>query len=144
VERFLRRRTRGDGVDDLVQETFLVLHVSIHRIEQPAALRAFLLGTAARVLSASHRSSERRSRHISLTTSGTLPEPPVVNEHGTALELASALNRVPAPYRDALLLRHWSGLDVTEVASELEISRSSARRWIARARRRVRRAMRAT
>lgn len=141
VERFLQRRARADAVDDLVQETFLVLHVSIHRIEQPAALRAFLLGTAARVLCASRRSSERRARHISLTASGTLPEPPASNQHGTALEVASALRRVPVRYRDAFVLRHLSGLEVSEVASELEISPSSARRWIARGRRRVRRAM---
>jgi RNA polymerase sigma-70 factor (ECF subfamily) len=143
VERYLRRRARVDVVDDLVQETFLVLYVSLHRIEQPAALRAFLLGTAARVLCASRRSSERRARHISLTASGTLPEPPA-NEHGTELEVASALSRVPVPYRDAFVLRHLSGLDVSEVASALEISPSSARRWIAHARRRVRRSMTVT
>jgi RNA polymerase sigma-70 factor (ECF subfamily) len=144
VERFVRRRAHGDVVDDLVQETFFVLYVSIDRIEQPAALRGFILGTAARLLCASRRSSGRRARHVSLTASGTLPEPAATNEPATQLELASALNRVPEPYRAAFVLRHLSGLGVSEVATELRISRSSAQRWIAHARRKVRRTMTVT
>ncbi len=143
VRRFLARHVHHeDNADDLLQETFAILYTTIGRIQRPEALRAFLFGIAARVATAARLKRRRRTRHILLTNDGNLPEWATRNER-PPLELESALARLPKPYGDALVLRHMRGFDLQEIAVRLDISPSSAHRWLARAERRLERLMRA-
>ncbi len=143
VRRYLARQVHHEeNVDDLLQETFVILYTSIARIERPQALRSFLFGIAARVAMAARRKGRRLARHIGLTPDGNLPDRAAGDEE-PPLELERALGLLPPRYSEALVLRHLSGFQVQEVASKLNISTSSARRWIARAHRQVKRFMHA-
>lgn len=140
IRGYLRQRVGNDEVvDDLLQETFLVLHQSLGRLERPEALRWFLFGTAARVASAARRAFVRRSRHVRLTSSGQLPDRPHGDDRAgardTLRQLEAALDGLEPRTRLAFQLRDVYGLELEEVAVTLHVSRSTAIRMLKRARR---------
>lgn len=140
IRGYLRQRVGNDELlDDLVQETFIILHQSLRRLERPEALRWFLLGTAARVASAARRSFVRRTRHVRLTANGKLPDRAFDGDPDAARDairrLAGALDELKPRQRNAFLLRNVDGLELDEVAAELRVSKSTARRVLRRTQR---------
>jgi RNA polymerase sigma factor (sigma-70 family) len=126
-------------IDDLVQEVFLSFHRSATVIRDPSALRAYLVGTAARAASLEIRSRSRRGRWYRLfhwavkdATSG-----PIVEERDALRSLHDVLTRLPARAREAFVLRYVQDLTPGEVAQALGISEGSAKRAITQGRRRV-------
>jgi RNA polymerase sigma-70 factor (ECF subfamily) len=128
------------AVDDLVQEAFVALHRAIHRLEQPHALRPYLLGAAARLAALELRTRTRRLRWLRLTASGELPEtsaPPAFADSETVHALTRVLGQLGPDLRVAFVLRYVEDFSPGEVARALGISESSAKRLATRARDRV-------
>ncbi|GAA3677693.1 SigE family RNA polymerase sigma factor [Nocardioides ginsengisoli] len=115
--------------DDLVQVALVRLYVAWPRVarsgtEEPYA-RKILLNAA---IDESRR-AVRRERPADV-----LPE--VVAPGGLSVEdrtsLVAALQTLPAQQRAAVLLRHWLGLPVAEVAAELGIAEGTVKSHTAR------------
>lgn len=128
------------AIDDLVQEAFLALFRSLDRLERPESLRAFLMGTAARLSAFELRTRGRRFRWLRLTPTGTLPDLPMP-EDGAARESMVALNRIlhelGPELRGVFVLRYVEDLPPREIAAALGYSEAKVKRQIARARERV-------
>lgn len=139
VNRFFARSLgkAANDVEDLTQEVFLRVFTRPEAIRDPAALREFVMGVALRVLKNMFRYRWIR-RVVRLSSDGELPE--VAAPPGTDEAARHALRRCYAILdclntrdRAAFVLRHLEEMTVDEVAECMEVSRSSAKRMIARA-----------
>lgn len=110
--------------DDLVQTALVKLYVAWPRVAHGGAEDAYARKI---LLNASIDASRRPSRRESPTD--TLPERPAPPD--TSVEdrasLVAALQQIPAQQRATVLLRHWVGLSVTEVALELGIAEGTVK-----------------
>lgn len=147
VHAFLLRLARNSAVaEDLLQETWLRLARSATQLDKGADLAAWLF-TVARNLFVSHRRwrildvDRLRALHL-WPRAGSAPTP---FDHAAASEaerrLEAALGRVPAAYREALLLVTVERFEPVDVAAILGITSDAARQRIARARAMLREAL---
>ncbi|HEX3597453.1 MAG TPA: RNA polymerase sigma factor [Polyangiaceae bacterium] len=129
------------STDDLVQEVFLGFHRNARRLSSPSALRSYLLGIAARTCAFELRTRKRRGRWFTFTTTGELPDGPVVespiDSRDSLRALRRVLERIPELPRMAFVLRYAQALSPEEVAIALGVSDARARRAITKGRERV-------
>jgi RNA polymerase sigma-70 factor (ECF subfamily) len=125
------------AIEDLLQEVFVGFLRGAKNINEGAALRGYLVGVAVRLCALELRRRKIR-RWVMLTPTGTLPErvtPPEDSEGREALAaLYRVLDGVSSRRRLAFVLRHVQGLEILDVAAALDISESTARRELERAR----------
>lgn len=126
---------------DVVQEAFLEAHRDFRQFR--GETEAELLAWLRRVLATSladqvrrHRGTQRRDLRLERQLAAALDRSSQALERGIAapdsspsaraerredaLRLAEALERLPADYRDVLLLRHFQGLTFPEIARRLD------------------------
>jgi RNA polymerase sigma-70 factor (ECF subfamily) len=136
VVRQMLVRVLGDNhdVEDLVQETFLVVLRQARTLKNPSALRSFVVSVAIRL---ARNELRRRSvrRWVGLET---VTEPPLVGGHDpvTAEQvrcLYRVLDRMDADSRLLFLLRYVQGLELTELAEVAACSLATLKRRLARA-----------
>jgi RNA polymerase sigma-70 factor (ECF subfamily) len=122
-------------IEDLTQEIFLRVFVRLPSLRDPSALRAFVLAVAMNVLKWELR---RRwiGRKVRLSVTGTLPD---VESTSIDTEARHALRRcyrildsLATAERLAFVLRYMEGMTIFEVAAALEVSVSTAKRWVNR------------
>jgi RNA polymerase sigma-70 factor (ECF subfamily) len=125
------------SVEDLLQDVFMVLVGSAAKLRDPSALRSFLVGIAVRKVAFERRKRWVR-RWVMLSATGNIPEveqSPRDMEGVEALRaLYRLLERLPERRRMAFVLRHVEGLGMLEVAAALQVSESTAKREVNRAR----------
>jgi RNA polymerase sigma-70 factor (ECF subfamily) len=138
----LGRRLQGKvDPSDLVQEAFLEAHRDFQQFR--GQTEAELLAWLRRVLATSiadqvrrHRRTQRRDLRLEEQLAAALDRSSQALERGLAApdsspsaraerredarRLAEALERLPADYRDVLLLRHFQGLTFPEIARRLD------------------------
>lgn len=126
IHRFLSLRLRDEhDVRDALQETLTAAWQGLPRLQEPAKLRAWLLGIAANKAAdavrrrppAGERELERHGR-----------------EDDSLLELREAILALPPHFRDALLLRYLVELSEEETAAALGIRVGTLKSRTARAR----------
>ncbi len=128
------------AIEDLTQEVFLGLYRRAHQLRDPKALRAYLLGSAVRIAAFECRSrARRRRRHGLVAEEEHQPQVrlPDVEERDAVRALQRILDSLPERPRMAFLLRYVQDLSPGDVARALEISETTAKRAIARGRKRV-------
>lgn len=123
-------------VDDIVQETFVTAWQRFSELEDPAKVKSWLM----RIVS---RKAVDRIRALRPTLdvddveraapSSGAPERIVEARAGVAA-LGAALQELPAAQRECWVLREMGGYSYDEIAAELDISVSTARGLLARAR----------
>lgn len=139
----LDRKLRGKlDPSDVVQQTLLEAHQAIEsfRGDDPAAQAAWLRQILAHNLANAVRDHTRGKRDVrrertlknDLDASASQlehwladdePSPSQKMErHERALQLADALTQLPDNQREAILLRHFHGLSLAEIAEQLECS----------------------
>ncbi|MBL8796036.1 MAG: sigma-70 family RNA polymerase sigma factor [Planctomycetia bacterium] len=137
------RRVLNDDheAEDAFQATFLVLTRKADAIRQRQSVASWLYGVAYRVaLKARARIGKRRAREQHLLEPAAEAAPSTGNEHmDLALrELRSVLdeevNRLPAKYRDPLVLCYFEGKTKDEAAAELGWPTGTVSGRLARAR----------
>jgi RNA polymerase sigma-70 factor, ECF subfamily len=133
---------KDHGIDDLVQEVFLILYRSAAKLRDPSALRPYLLGVAVRQAAFELRTRTRRSRwhllfHWSTTLGREPASQPVVDERDALCALTRLLTFLPERERQAFILRYVQDLSPMEVAQSLGVSKGTAKKAIAEGRRRV-------
>jgi RNA polymerase sigma-70 factor, ECF subfamily len=128
--------SRSD-VDDLVQETFVVVVRRIHTLERAGALRSFVVSVGVRIA----RNELRKRRLRSWVGLSEMPDPPIVAEHDPVTaervrKLYAALDRLDARSRTLFMLRHVEGMELAELAELERCSLSTIKRRLARAEKR--------
>jgi RNA polymerase sigma factor (sigma-70 family) len=148
IHRYVLRRLGPDGADDVVAETFLAAFRQRDRYDtdRPDA-RPWLYGIATNLVGRYRRSEIRQYRIVARTGRDPVTEPftdqvdAAVSASGARRQLAAALARLPAAYRDALLLIAWSDLTYQEAALALDVPVGTVRSRVSRARSRLRHAL---
>jgi RNA polymerase sigma-70 factor (ECF subfamily) len=124
------------GVEDLLQEVFIVFLRCARDLRDANALRAFLIAVAVRLVTVELR-RRRVRRWVTLSPNDEMPDSSVMPRDFAGLEtlrgLYRILGRMPHRRRLAFVLRNVQGLEITEVAKALDVSESTAKREIARA-----------
>ena len=126
----------GGGLDDAVQETFITAWAELPRLENRAAVRAWLL----RIVTRKALDAARASRPSSELDDAVLPPERSAEESATAplrAALDTALSELPQEQRRVWLLREVGGYGYDEIAAELGIPASTVRGQLARARKRL-------
>ena len=141
VRRMLRR-TLGPqaSVEGLLQDVFVRVIEQLPSLPDTAQLRPFVVGITARALGTELR--RRRMRRLLRLRSPRLESESSAGPGDAGVRTAlSALYRIlddlDADARLAFTLRHFEGLQVSEVATATDASLSSAKRRLARAHARV-------
>ena len=141
VRRMLRRTLGPTAeVEGLLQTVFLRALAQLGSLPESAQLKPFVVAVTVRVLSAELK--RHRVRRL-LRLQSPWHAPDFGSSHGdsaTRTALASLyriLDELDADARLAFTLRHFEGLQITELASAMDASLSSAKRRLARATTRV-------
>lgn len=126
------------GIDDAVQEVFVVASRKLDRIE-PGKEKAFLYGTAVRVAADARRAASRRGgppielEPELLGDAG--PNPDELLAQKRARELLDAIvSALPEDARDVFVLYELEGLTMAEIAAALELPAGTAASRLRRAR----------
>jgi RNA polymerase sigma-70 factor, ECF subfamily len=111
----------NDGAEDLAQEVFTQLFRSAGRYRGDGRFIAFLKAIALNV----GRTHLRRGGRASLVSWDDVGEPlaedlvEAVLGRALQADIRDAIARLPQDQRDALLLRHFAGLSIPEIAQRL-------------------------
>jgi len=120
------------AAEDLVQEAFIRLARSLHRIRDPASATAYLRAIVLNLARDHNRRGLMSLRHQPPAD----PEPTSVEEQVTgrdeARRLVAALRTLPRRQRDCLVLRYYLELPVAEVATTLGLSPNSVKTHLKR------------
>jgi RNA polymerase sigma-70 factor, ECF subfamily len=115
--------SRAD-MDDLLQEIFVVLYRNWPTLDTSRTLRPWLFGVAFRVVR-----TQRRRRSREMPKEGLDPEDGAPNPEGwlqgqeSLALLSAALDLVPAARRSAVVMHDLEGLEVTDIARQLSITK---------------------
>jgi RNA polymerase sigma-70 factor (ECF subfamily) len=125
------------AVEDLLQEVFIAFLRNASTLRNPAALRAYLVSIAVRLVLVELR-RRRVRRWVTLSPRGEVPELASASPDFDGALALRALDRIleklPARQRVAFVLRQVHGLEITEVAAALHVSDSTVKREVSRAR----------
>jgi len=139
IYRYIRHLvTDQELAEDLVQETFTRAYKALPRMSDDLRLTPWLY----RIATNACYDALRRRRLISWLTLDELDHEPasVTGDDpqegygGTAEMVRAALARMPALYRQALLLRECEGYSMPEIAQALGIAPSGVKMFLSRAR----------
>jgi RNA polymerase sigma-70 factor (ECF subfamily) len=145
VRRMLRR-TLGPGaeVEGLLQDVFVSMLQKLGALPDSAQLKPFVVAVTVRVLSAELK-RHRVRRLLRMRSPWHAPDFVPGTDATTRTALSSLyriLDELDADARLAFTLRHFEGLQITELASATDASLSRAKRRLARANARVQAAVR--
>lgn len=132
----LRRSDDPDDAADAVGETFLIAWRRFEDVPTDDRARAWLYGTARRVLANQRRGSRRRD-HLAerLASEARIAVATVQPETGSDADAARAFRRLKPAQRELLALVAWEGLAPRELATALGCSVNAAKIRLHRARR---------
>jgi len=137
VCRFFRNKI-ADGVEDLIQRTFLACVESRDRFRGDASFRTYLFVVARNEL-CTHLARARKSplcfdpREQSIEATGLSPST-VLARQGEHRLLLQALRRLPLDHQILLELFYWEDLSGRELATVLEVPEGTVRTRIRKAR----------
>lgn len=129
------------GIDDLIQDVFISFYRCAGRLNNPSALKAYLLGSAVRIAAFERRTRGRRSKWLGVfqqigfdAQERQLPE---VGQVDLLRALHRVLDQVSERPRTAFILRYVEDLTISEIAIAMSTSEATAKRDVARGRARV-------
>jgi len=117
------------AAEDLVQEAFIRLFHSAHRIDDPGKAAAYLRSIVLNLARDHNRRGLLSLRHQETVTERVLPVEPdeeVVRNESEA-EVLDALRSLSPRQRDCLVLRFYLDLSEREIAATLQISPNSVK-----------------
>jgi RNA polymerase sigma-70 factor, ECF subfamily len=126
--------------DDLLQDVFLRVFHRVSGLRDPNALRSFVYSVTIRVVRWEiRRAQSRRRRQAADLQHRDAPEIVTLDPEARELleRVQTILDGLPAKERAVFVLRHVEGQGLAEIAQGLDISRSTAKRWLKRGVRRI-------
>jgi RNA polymerase sigma-70 factor, ECF subfamily len=140
VERILYRVLGPDSeMEDLAHEVFIAAFACLGQLREPKALRSWLVGIAVRK---ARKLIARRKRwsFVRNVSPNDLPEHEAATSSAEISEAYRStyrlMSELPVDDRIAFALRHVDGMELTAVAEATDVSLATAKRRVARARRR--------
>lgn len=144
IQRFAARRAGSDAADDLLSETFTVAFErrAAYDFDRENAL-PWLYGIVTTLLKRHRRQEARQWKSVQADPTSLVTEQShdALEAELTMRRLKSAMQRMPARDRDALLLYAWADLDYEGVALALDVPVGTVRSRLNRARRTLRAAL---
>jgi RNA polymerase sigma-70 factor (ECF subfamily) len=135
----------SDGLEDLIQETFLACVESRDKFRRESSFRSFLLGVAHNILRSHYRRKARRDGVIDFGVTGVQdldPSPSaVIARRAETRLLARALRVIPLDAQVLLELYYWERLRGSELAEVLGVPEGTVRTRLRRARQLVQQAV---
>ena len=120
------------AAEDLVQEAFIRLARSAHRIREPERAAAYLRSIVINLARDHNRRGLVSMRH----RPPAQPDPRSAEDHVTVredvAEVVGALRDLPRRQRDCVVLRYYLDLPVDEIAATLGLSRNSVKTHLTR------------
>lgn len=137
IRRYARRQChRSSAIEDVVQEALLVLYRRVGNVRDPLALASWVFRVVTRLcmlpVLGLMRGTEALTERHEAAYFASLPQ------HELRIDLARALESLPAMYREVILLRDMEQLTIGEVAARLGITREASKSRLHRARALVR------
>jgi RNA polymerase sigma factor (sigma-70 family) len=139
VRAFLVRLTRGDGADDLAQETFLKAWRVVGDFRGEGSFEGWLLRIAWRLFLTGRRS--RREPPVEVPVEGDGSADPASEDRDSHIDVERALARLPERERAAALLCLGEGYSHSEAAAIMDIPLGTLKSLVARARAALARAL---
>lgn len=128
----------SDGLEDLIQETFLACVESRDKFRRESSFRAFLLGVANNVLRSHYRKRARSDARLDfgVTSARDLNPSPstIVAKKAETKLLLKGLRAIPLDSQVLLELYYWERLSGPELAEALEVPEGTVRTRLRRAR----------
>lgn len=118
-----------NAAEDLVQEAFIRLHRSAHRIEDPSKAAPYLRSILLNLARDHNRRGLMKLRHGEAATPDASPEAPddrVILDDEQA-RIIARLEDLPARQRECLVLRFYFDLTEREIGATLNISPNSVK-----------------
>jgi RNA polymerase sigma-70 factor, ECF subfamily len=141
IKRYVVRRLGTDDADDVVADTFMLAFMRRDRYDPDRAdARPWLYGIATNLIGRHRRDEIRYYRALARTGTDPVMEPFTdqvdarVSATAATRRLATALAKLPASHRDALLLVAWGDLSYEETAAALSVPVGTVRSRLHRAR----------
>ena len=106
----------ADRADDLVQETLMKAWINQHSFTQGTSMSAWLFTILRNVFYSEYRKRRREVEDAEGTMAARLVSVPEQNGHMDLQDLRSALQKLPAEQREALILVGGSGFAYEEAA----------------------------
>ncbi|MEM6989965.1 MAG: sigma-70 family RNA polymerase sigma factor [Myxococcota bacterium] len=136
LTRFFRNKV-GDGIDDLIQNTFVGLLESESRFRGDGEFRSFVFGVAYNVLRNHYRASRRDAERLDFGVTSIFDLAPgpseVIAERAEHRLLLEALRRLPVEHQTLLELYYWEPLTAAQIASIVELPEGTVRTRLRRA-----------
>jgi len=126
--------------DDLVQEVFLRVFRRLHTLENHSALRSFVYSVAVRVLSEEirhFRVIQRARDNLVLIADTREPTGTDFESRDTLLRIQRILDGLKDKHRAVFVLRHVEGMDLLDIATGLDISLATVKRYLLKAMRAI-------
>jgi RNA polymerase sigma-70 factor (ECF subfamily) len=148
IRRYVTRRIGPDAADDVVAETFLLAFRQRERYDpERANALPWLYGIATNLIGRHRRDEIQLYQAVARKGADPVTEPftdrvdAAVTATAANRALAAALAKLPANYRDPLLLTAWTGLSYEEAALALGVPVGTVRSRVHRARARLRQSL---
>jgi RNA polymerase sigma-70 factor (ECF subfamily) len=134
----LLRRTLSlrHDYDDLAQEVFLRVFRRLHTLQNIAALRSFVYSVAVRVVSEAIRHFyvlKRARDQLELMADDTESVGPDFEARETLFFVQRVLEGMKDKHRAVFVLRHVEGMELHEIATGLDISLATVKRYLVKA-----------
>lgn len=135
VRRYARRHCHASDVDDAVQETLLIISRKVTGLKAAAAFSSWLITVIRREC----RKLERMMfRTVELEEDKAEHQLLCKTDNDLRIDLAAALESLPAHYLEVVLLRDFEELTIAEIAERLGEQRGAVKSRLHRARELVR------
>jgi DNA-directed RNA polymerase specialized sigma24 family protein len=123
---------RSSAVEDVVQEAMLILYRKVGTVRSAAALSAWLVKVVARLCMLPALMFIRGVENLkSVDESAYFARIPTDD---LRIDLVRALESLPAPYREVILLRDMQEMTINEMADGLGLTREAVKSRLHRAR----------
>ena len=136
IHRFFRNKVGDEGLEDLVQQTFMACVEGKERFRSDSSFRTYLFGVAHNLLRDFYR-KRRKSEAVdfgetSAVDAGAGPST-VVGKRREQRLLLEGLRRIPIDSQVVLELYYWEEMSASQTAKVLEIPEGTVRGRVRRA-----------
>ncbi len=138
LEAFIRRRVASEvDAEDLLQEVFIRIHQNLCCLRDLSKLESWVYQITRNTIIEYYR---RRRSTVELPETLAVEEELLEEdpEAEVAASLREMVDELPRPYREALVLTEYEGLNQRELAEKLGVSFSGAKSRVQRARQKLR------
>ncbi len=125
IQRFFRNKVGPERLEDLIQQTFLILIEKKHDFRGDSSFRTYLFAVAHNVLRNAFRSYKRNADRfdfgtVSVHDIGPGPATMVAKQQDKQI-LLQALRHIPVDFQVVLELYYWEHMEAKELAEVLEL-----------------------